>query len=55
MNPVTRNRLKDEDNDVIYAFVEEIENRAKTYNVIQKYPKTGTVLVKVDRELINKN
>ena len=55
MNPVTRNRLKDEDNDVIYAFAEEIEDRAKTYNVIQRYPETGTVLVKVDRELINKN
>ncbi len=51
LNPVTRNRLKEDDNDVIYTYAGDLENHAKTYTVIQTYPETGTVLVKVEREL----
>jgi hypothetical protein len=52
LNPATRNRLDVDDNDVIYAYAEELENRAGTYSVIQRYPETGTVLVKLDRKPI---
>jgi hypothetical protein len=38
--------------DVIYADAGELENLAGSYSVIQRYPETGTVLVKLDRKPI---
>jgi len=55
LNPVTRNSLDMDDNDVIYAYTEELENRAGTYTVIERYPETDTVLVKLDRKPSNRN
>jgi len=55
LNPATRNGLDVADKDVIYADAQELENLQGTYSVIQRYPETGTVLVKLDRNPSNRN
>jgi hypothetical protein len=44
LSPATRDRLRRDDNDVVYCFPADLEGAGRRYRVLQAYPDTGTVL-----------
>jgi len=45
---VRRDRVSLDDYALVYCFTTDIENQLSKYSVLQRYPRTGTVLIKVD-------
>jgi hypothetical protein len=50
LSPATRDGLSWDRNDVIYCFTEDLEKQPQNYTVIERYPDTGSVLIKLDRD-----
>jgi hypothetical protein len=46
---IRRARVSIVEYDLVYCFTADLENQSGFYSVLQRYPRTGTVLIKVDR------
>jgi hypothetical protein len=49
LNPASRDRLRSEDNDVLYCYSGDVQNNQSKYTVLAEYKDTGTLLLQVVR------